>query len=92
MRKTRQLSIFGNLRTMVYFKARAVPTPTITPIIRLVKKTNKKIPMASNRLITFKLPVAPSRYLWAVSNRTMAMASLRMDSPKMMVYSFGSTL
>jgi hypothetical protein len=62
-------------------------------MMRLVKKTSKKMPMASNRLIMFRLPeTPPSRYLWAVSNKTMAMASLRMDSPKMTVYSFGSTL
>jgi hypothetical protein len=66
--------------------------PTTTPMTKLVKKTSKKMPMASNRLMMFKFPAAPSRYLWAVSNRTMAMASLRIDSPKMTVYSFGSTL
>ena len=76
----------------MYFKVKAVPTPTITPIIKLVKKTNKKIPMASKRLMTFRFPDAPSLYLWAVSNSTIAMASLRMDSPKMTVYNFGSTL
>jgi hypothetical protein len=49
--------------------------------------------MASKRLTIPRLPAAPpSLYLWAVSKRTMAIASLRIDSPKMIVYSFGSTL
>lgn len=59
--------------------------PTITPITKLVKKTSKKIPMASKRLMMFKFPAAPSLYLCAVSNNTIAMASLRMDSPKIIV-------
>lgn len=71
---------------------RAVPTPTTTPIIKLVKKTSKNIPIASNKLMMLRFPAAPSLYLWAVSKRTIAMASFRMDSPKMMVYNFGSTL
>ena len=65
--------------------------PTMTPMKRLPKKTPKKMPTASNRL---KIPSvsAPSLYFWAVSNKTMAMASFRMDSPKIRVYNFGSTL
>lgn len=67
--------------------------PTITPIIKLPKKTSKKIPIASKSLMIFRLlPDAPSLYRWAVSKRTIAMASFSIDSPKMTVYSFGSTL
>jgi hypothetical protein len=89
----RQLSIFGKRLTRVYFSARAVPMPTTTPIIRLPKKTSKKIPMASKSVINVRFPAAlPSLYRCAVSNKTIAMASLRIDSPNMTVYSLGSTL
>jgi hypothetical protein len=70
----------------MYFSARAVPMPTATPMTRLPKKTSKKIPMASKSVIKVKFPAAPpSLYRWAVSNKTIAMASLRMDSPKITV-------
>lgn len=90
----RQLSILGNLRTRVYFNMRAVAIPTTTPMRRLPKNIRKKRPIASNRLtMESEPPLGPSgRYCWAVSNMTIAMASLRIDSPKMIVYSFGSTL
>lgn len=93
MRTMRQLSIFGNRLTWVYFRTRAVPIPTTTPITRLPKKTSKKTPMASNNVKKVKFPAAlPSLYRWAVSNKTIAIASLRMDSPNITVYSLGSTL
>lgn len=93
MRTIRQLSILGNRRTCVYLSARAVPIPTTTPITRLPKKTSRKMPMASKSVIKVMWFAAlPSLYRWAVSNNTMAMASLRMDSPNITVYSLGSTL
>ena len=90
----RQLSILGNRRTRVNFRSRAVAIPTTTPIIRLPKKIRKKMPTASNRLtMVADPPLGPSGlYLCAVSKMTIAIASLRMDSPNMIVYSFGSTL
>ena len=87
----RQLSVFGYLLTYVNLSISDVAIPTKMPISKLPKKTPKKIPMASNRLRMLSLDDV-LLYFWAVSNRTMAMASFRMDSPKMMVYSFGSTL
>lgn len=53
---------------------------------KLPKKTPKKIPMASNRLKMLNASAAPpALYFCAVSNNTMAMASLSIDSPKMTV-------
>ena len=68
--------------------------PTMIPIIRLPKKTRKNIPIASKKLVMVKeLPLLPSGlYLCAVSKMTMAIASFKIDSPKITVYSFGSTL
>ena len=91
----KQLSIFGNLRTWVNLRPKVIKMPTATPINKLPKKTSKKMPIASNRLKTLNEPalLPPAvTYFCAVSNSTMAMASLRIDSPKMTVYSFGSTL
>ena len=83
----KQLSILGKRRTRVNFRSRAVPMPTTTPIKRLPKKTKKKMPMASKRLTMVKdPPLGPSGlYLCAVSKMTIAIASLRMDSPNIMV-------
>jgi hypothetical protein len=93
MRTMRQLSIFGNRLTSMYFSARAVPIPTTTPMMRLPKKTSRKIPIASKSVMKVRFPAAlPSLYRWAVSNSTIAMASLRIDSPNITVYSLGSTL
>ena len=58
---------------------------------KLPKKTPKKIPMASNRLRILR-DISGLLYFCAVSNKTIAMASFRIDSPNMTVYSFGSTL
>lgn len=71
-----------------------MPIPTATPIIRLPKNTSKKVPMASKKLMMLKDPplALPGLYLCAVSNNTIAIASLSIDSPNMTVYSFGSTL
>ena len=86
MRMMRQLSIFGSRRTWVSLRRRLVAKPTASPMIRLPKKTSRKMPMLSNRLSTVNFPaVAPSRYFCAVSNKTIAMASFKMDSPKMTV-------
>jgi hypothetical protein len=65
--------------------------PMIRPMARLQKKTKRKLHVASKRLRNPSL-WPPFLYSLAVSKRTMAMASFRMDSPKMIVYSFGSTL
>ena len=93
MSTMRQLSILGYFLRSVYFKTRAVPIPTTSPISKLPKNTNKKTPIASKTLMMFKLPeAAPARYPCAVWNNTIAIASFSMDSPKMTVYSFGSTL
>lgn len=92
MRTTKQLSIFGIRRTRVYFRPSAVAIPTTTPTNILPKKTSKNSPIASKRFRKVKEPASLSAYFCAVSNRTMAIASLRMDSPKITVYSFGSTL
>lgn len=91
IRMIRQLSVLGNRRTYVNLSIREAPIPTMTPMNRLPKKTPKKMPKASNRL-TMPNDSAPSLYFCAVSNKTMATASFRIDSPKMRVYSFGSTL
>jgi hypothetical protein len=91
MRMIRQLSVLGIRLTYVNLSISDAPIPTMTPMNRLPKKTPKKMPKASNKL-TMPSVSALSLYLWAVSNRTMATASLRMDSPNMIVYSFGSTL
>ena len=94
----RQLSILGNLRTWVYLSPNVVPIPTRTPMNRLEKKISKKIPTASKKLRIDKggagtsVSTAFGTYFWAVSKSTMAMASFNIDSPKMTVYSFGSTL
>jgi hypothetical protein len=80
----RQLSVLGKRLTYVNFNMSDAPTPIITPMNRLPKKTPKKIPKASNKL-TMPSDSAPSLYFCAVSNNTIATASLRMDSPKMMV-------
>jgi hypothetical protein len=60
-------------------------------MIRLPKNSDKKYQMPWR---TLHMPIPPPLLpaLWADSKMTMATASLRMDSPKMMVYSFGSTL
>ena len=91
VRMIRQLSVFGNRLTYVNLSISDTPMPTITPMNRLPKKTPKKIPKASKRLMMPK-DSAPSLYFCAVSNKTIATASFRMDSPKIRVYSFGSTL
>lgn len=68
--------------------------PTMIPIMRLPKKTRKNMPMASKKLAMVREPpLLPSGlYLCAVSKMTIAIASFRIDSPKMTVYSLGSTL
>jgi len=77
----------------VNLSSRLVATPITTPIAKLPKKTNKKTPIDSNKLRIVSLPAAaPGLYFCAVSNSTIAIASFRIDSPKMIVYSFGSTL
>lgn len=58
---------------------------------KLPKKTPKKIPMASKRLRILR-DMSGLLYFCAVSNKTMAMASFKIDSPNMTVYSLGSTL
>jgi hypothetical protein len=48
----------------VYFNARAVPIPTTTPMIKLPKKTAKKMPIPSIKLRKLRVPAAPpSLYL-----------------------------
>lgn len=89
---TRQLSIFGSRLTCVNFKRRLVPKPMMSPMNMLPKNTIRKIPMLSKKLNGVNLPTLLFLYFCAVSKSTMAMASLRMLSPKMMVYSLGSTL
>ena len=91
MRIMRQLSVLGNRLTYVNFSISDTPMPTMTPMTRLPKKTPKKMPKASKRL---RIPSvsAASLYFCAVSKSTMATASFKMDSPKMSVYSLGSTL
>ena len=92
---TKQLSILGNLRTCVNFSPSVIKMPTATPISKLPKNTIKNIPMASNMVRTLSEPTlwpSTSTYFCAVSNSTIAIASFRIDSPKMTVYSFGSTL
>ena len=71
--------------------------PTMTPIAKLPKNTSRKIPMASKRLKILRVPTsAPGlplgTYFCAVWNSTMAIASFSIDSPKIIVYNFGSTL
>ena len=91
---TRQLSILGNRRTRVNFNRSAVPMPTMIPMMRLPKKTRKKMPMASKKLAMVKEPprLPSGLYLCAVSKMTMAIASFNIDSPNITVYSLGSTL
>jgi hypothetical protein len=84
MRMIRQLSVLGKRLTYVNFSMSDAPTPTMTPMNKLPKKTPKKMPKASNKLI-MPNDSAPSLYFWAVSNKTIATASLRIDSPKMSV-------
>ena len=78
----------------MYFSKSAVPIPTATPRTKLPKKIKKKYPMASKKPATERAPclTPPGLYRCAVSKMTIAIASLRIDSPKMTVYSFGSTL
>lgn len=76
----------------MYFRPSAVVIPTNTPTNMLPKKTSKNSPIASKRFRNVKEPASLSAYFCAVSNKTIAMASLRIDSPKITVYSFGSTL
>lgn len=65
---------------------RLVATPTTMPIAKLPKKTSMKTPMDSNKLKIVSFPAsAPGLYFCAVSNSTMAIASFRIDSPKMIV-------
>ena len=92
MSTTKQLSILGNLRTCVNLSSSAVAAATTTPISRLPKNTSTKMPMPSRKLRNPISVSSPFLYLCAVSKMTMAMASFRIDSPKMMVYSLGSTL
>ena len=66
--------------------------PMASPIIKLPKNTIKNTPMDSKKDRGVSFPTLGSLYFRAVSNNTMAIASLRMDSPKMTVYNFGSTL
>lgn len=91
MRIIRQLSVFGKRLTYVNLSIKEAAMPTRIPINRLPKNTPKNMPMASKRLRRLNA-IARSLYFWAVSKRTIAIASFRMDSPKMTVYSFGSTL
>ena len=91
---TKQLSILGNRRTRVYFSKSAVETPTATPNSILPKNIRKKYPIASKKPDTERAPclIPPGLYRCAVSKMTIAMASFKMDSPKITVYNFGSTL
>ena len=88
----KQLSIFGSLLTCVNFNNRLVPKPIITPMNKLPKNTIKNMPMLSKKLKGVKVPTEASLYFRAVSKSTIAIASFKMLSPKMTVYSFGSTL
>ena len=86
----RQLSVFGKRLTSVNFKPNVVRIPTATPMMRLPKNTSKNIPIASKKVKTVSeaacFPDSTSgTYFWAVSKSTMAMASFRIDSPKMTV-------
>ena len=86
MSMIKQLSILGSRRTCVNFSNRLVARPTIIPNAKDPKKTSKKTPIDSNKLKIVSFPLlAPSLYFCAVSNNTIAMASLRIDSPKIMV-------
>jgi hypothetical protein len=77
----------------VYLSPSAASIPTAAPMKRLPKKSLKKIQIPHNRLKTPSVVAPPALEAFcADSKMTMAMASLRIDSPKMMVYSFGSTL
>jgi len=56
------------------------------PINRLPKNTSMNTPMDSKRLRIVNFPAsAPGLYFCAVSNSTIAIASFKIDSPKMMV-------
>jgi hypothetical protein len=91
MRMIRQLSVFGNRLTYVNFSIKDAPIPTKIPMSKLPKNTPKNIPIASNRLRMLK-DISGDLYFWAVSKRTIAIASFKMDSPNITVYNFGSTL
>lgn len=81
-----QLSIFGSRLMCVSFSSKLVSRPMTTPIMTEPVNTSKKTPILSNKLSTVSFPaVAPSRYFCAVSKSTIAIASFRMDSPKMHV-------
>lgn len=67
------------------FSPKAVTMPTIHPMIKLPKKSLKKIQMPQNRPRIPRELVGSAFAFCADSKMTMAMASLRMDSPKMMV-------
>lgn len=85
-----QLSSFGKRRIYVNLSRSEVPMPTQRPIKRLPKKTRRKVQKLSMsfkgvRPELFSEFSADCLYLWAVSKRTIAIASFRMDSPKMTV-------
>lgn len=76
--------MLGYRLTYVYFSPSAVKMPTSAPIDRLPKNSDKKYQMPWRALpIPMPPPLVPA--LWADSKMTMATASFRIDSPKMMV-------
>lgn len=71
-----------------------VPMPMSSPMTKLAKKTPKNSPMDSSNVKSVKEPLCVSTsgsadsvglYFCAVSKSTIAMASFKIDSPKMTV-------
>lgn len=73
----------------VCFNRRATRIPIRTPINNETEKVIKKRPAPSK---TDENVAGWPWNFWQVSNITIEMASFNSDSPKMMVYSLGSTL
>ncbi|KAH3669318.1 hypothetical protein OGAPHI_001439 [Ogataea philodendri] len=70
-------------------RTKATRIPTISPMIVLIVKVIKNIPIPSKKLENWAL--VPWNFSH-VSNMTIQMASFNKDSPKIMVYNLGSTL
>lgn len=89
MRATRQLSSCGYVdrRLCLSIKEQQRPKPTPRAMLKVKTKRKRPIPWKSVAML-----MALPRKVDRTSNMTMETASLRRDSPKMMLYSSGSTL
>ena len=86
---TTQLSSSGKRPSCECLSSNEQPNPYTTPSTVLNENTTKKKPVPGKMLQTDR---SMSRNRESVSNMTIETASLRIDSPKMMLYSCGSTL